>query len=185
VSKKVTEPTKKSKSTTARSTAKSTVKSTPKNTLKSTAKSTTKKVFTENSVDMTVLDEKLGYRIRILERMLNKEFTRTAGMTTVQYSVFSLVATNEGLSQIAIGAALSMDRASTMAIIDKLEDAGLLERKKSVHDRRVHALQLTEKGRKQFTVINNKVAKYDSIFSNKLSDEEMALFNKCLKKLIS
>jgi DNA-binding MarR family transcriptional regulator len=148
-------------------------------------RSETTKVFAEDSVSMQVLDEKLGYRIRILERLLNKEFTRNVGMTTVQYSVFSLVATNEGLSQIAIGEALSMDRASTMAIIDKLEAAGLLERKKSVHDRRVHALQLTEKGRKQFVVVNNKVAKYDSMFSSKLSQEEMETFNSCLKKLMS
>lgn len=148
-------------------------------------KSETSKVFAENAVDMKVLDEKLGYRIRIIERLLNKEFTRNVGMTTVQYSVFSLVATNEGLSQIAIGEALSMDRASTMAIIDKLEDAGLLERHKSIHDRRVHALQLTEKGRKQFAVVNNKVAKYDSIFTAKLSEEEMTTLNMCLKKLMS
>jgi MarR family transcriptional regulator, organic hydroperoxide resistance regulator len=148
-------------------------------------KNETSKVFAENSVNMSVLDEKLGYRIRIIERLLNKEFTRNVGMTTVQYSVFSLVATNEGLSQIAIGEALSMDRASTMAIIDKLEDAGLLERHKSIHDRRVHALQLTEKGRKQFVVVNNKVAKYDSIFTAKLSEEEMTTLNMCLKKLMS
>lgn len=148
-------------------------------------KNETSKVFAENAVDMKVLDEKLGYRIRIIERLLNKEFTRNVGMTTVQYSVFSLVATNEGLSQIAIGEALSMDRASTMAIIDKLEDAGLLERHKSIHDRRVHALQLTEKGRKQFVVVNNKVAKYDSIFTAKLSEEEMATLNMCLKKLMN
>lgn len=148
-------------------------------------RSETSKVFAEDSVSMQVLDEKLGYRIRILERLLNKEFTRNVGMTTVQYSVFSLVATNEGLSQIAIGEALSMDRASTMAIIDKLEAAGLLERKKSIHDRRVHALQLTEKGRKQFVVVNNKVAKYDLMFSSKLSQEEMETFNSCLKKLMS
>lgn len=148
-------------------------------------RSETSKVFAEDSVSMQVLDEKLGYRIRIIERLLNKEFTRNVGMTTVQYSVFSLVATNEGLSQIAIGEALSMDRASTMAIIDKLEAAGLLERKKSIHDRRVHALQLTEKGRKQFVVVNNKVAKYDLMFSSKLSQEEMEIFNSCLKKLMS
>lgn len=148
-------------------------------------RSETSKVFAEDSVNMQVLDEKLGYRIRIIERLLNKEFTRNVGMTTVQYSVFSLVATNEGLSQIAIGEALSMDRASTMAIIDKLEAAGLLERKKSIHDRRVHALQLTEKGRKQFVVVNNKVAKYDLMFSSKLSQEEMETFNECLKKLMS
>jgi len=148
-------------------------------------KNETNKMFAENCVDMKVLDEKLGYRIRIIERLLNKEFTRNVGMTTVQYSVFSLVATNEGLSQIAIGEALSMDRASTMAIIDKLEDAGLLERRKSLHDRRVHALQLTEKGRKQFVVVDSKVAKYDSIFSAKLSEEEMTTLNLCLKKLMS
>ena len=142
------------------------------------------KLSTESDVDMSVLDGKLGYRIRILERQLNKEFTRKVGMTAVQFSVFSLVATNEDLSQIAIGEALSMDRASTMAIIDKLEAAGLMERRKSIHDRRVHALQLTEKGRKEFAAVNNKVAKYDSLFSSRLTEVEMATFNMYLKKLM-
>jgi len=147
-------------------------------------KSSAEKLSTDNEVDMTVLNEKLGYRIRILERLLNKEFTRKTGMTTVQFSVFSLVATNEDLSQVAIGEALAMDRASTMAIIDKLEKAGLLERRKSVHDRRVHALQLTEKGRKEFISVNNKVIKYDLAFSGRLTELEMASFNMYLKKLM-
>lgn len=152
--------------------------------IKKNPKTSTAKTSNKNEVDMTVLEEKLGYRIRILERQLNKEFTRKAGMTTVQFSVFSLVATNEGLSQIAIGEALAMDRASTMAIIDKLEAAGLVERRKSIHDRRVHALQLTEKGRKEFGTVNNKVTKYDSVFSARLSDSEMKTLNACLKKLM-
>lgn len=147
-------------------------------------KKSTAKASADNEVDMAVLEEKLGYKIRILERQMNKEFAQTAGMTTVQFSVFSLVATNEGLSQIAIGEALSMDRASTMAIIDKLELAGLVERKKAIHDRRVHSLQLTDKGRKEFVVINNKVNKYDSTFSSRLSKDEMDAFSHCLSKLM-
>jgi DNA-binding MarR family transcriptional regulator len=147
-------------------------------------KSSTAKISADNEVDMAALEAKLGYRIRILERLLNKEFTRKVGMTTVQFSVFSLVATNENLSQIAIGEALAMDRASTMAIIDKLEASGLLERHKSIHDRRVHALQLTDKGRKEFIAVNSKVAKYDLTFSNRLTETEMTTFNMYLKKLM-
>lgn len=132
---------------------------------------------------MSVLESKLGYQLRMADRIVSKDFFQNVGMTPVQYSVFSLVATNENLSQVAIGEALGMDRASTMAIVHKLETAGLLERKRSVHDRRMHALQLTAKGKKEFTVINKRVTTHDDIYRNRLSDAEIQTLLQCIKKL--
>lgn len=134
-------------------------------------------------VDMSVLESKLGYQIRIADRALSRDFFQNVGMTPVQFSVFSLVATNENLSQVAVGEALSMDRASTMAIVHKLELAGLLERRQSPHDRRMHALQLTAKGKKQFTEVNKRVTAHDNRFADRLSAAEMKTFLKCIKKL--
>lgn len=134
-------------------------------------------------MDMSVLEKKLGYQIRIADRTMSRDFFQNVGMTPVQFSVFSLVATNENLSQVAIGEALNMDRASTMAIVHKLELAGLLERRQSPHDRRMHALQLTTKGKKEFTAVNKRVTAHDNRFADRLSAAEMKTFLKCIKKL--
>lgn len=138
----------------------------------------------DDSLDMSVLEDKLGYRIRMMDRMLNRGFFQYVGMTPVQYSVFSLVATNENLSQVAIGEALGMDRASTMAIVHKLELSGLLERRKSPHDRRMHALQLTAKGKREFTAVNKRVTAYDKKFTDRLTRTELNGLIKSIKKLL-
>ncbi|MGQ9427356.1 MarR family winged helix-turn-helix transcriptional regulator [Gilvimarinus sp. F26214L] len=134
-------------------------------------------------VDMSVLESKLGYQVRIADRVMSKDFFQSVGMTPVQFSVFSLVATNENLSQVAVGEALNMDRASTMAIVHKLELAGLLERRKSPYDKRMHALQLTPKGKKEFTRVNKRVTALDKEFKKRLSATEIKALMQCIKKL--
>ncbi len=153
----------------------------------------TKKPDTSNSqgtskagvtINTNVLDQKLGYSIRMIDRMAGKEVAIAAGMTPVQYSMLALVATNEGMPQGAIGEALNMDRASTMAVMDKLERAGLIERRKSLIDRRMHALYLTENGRREYADIEVRVVASDDKFKNKLTEEELKAFIGSLKKLL-
>jgi DNA-binding MarR family transcriptional regulator len=134
-------------------------------------------------VDMSVLERKLGYQVRLADRIMSREFVQQVGMTPVQYSVFSLVATNEKLSQVAVGEALNMDRASTMAIVHKLELAGLLERRRSSYDKRMHALQLTAKGKRQFKAVDKRVSAYDNSFMDRLSATEIKVLLRCIQKL--
>lgn len=136
-----------------------------------------------SEMDMSVLEAKLGYQLRMADRIMSRDFLQKVGMTPVQFSVFSLVATNEDLSQVAIGESLSMDRASTMAIVHKLELAGLLERQRSPHDRRRHALQLTPKGRREFVRVSKRVEDYDNMFRSRLSGNELKTLLRCIKKI--
>ncbi len=137
----------------------------------------------DTGLDASILENKLGYQVRMLDRIMTRDFTQDVGMTRVQFSVFSLVATNENLSQAEVGEALFMDRASTMAIINKLEDAGLIKRTKSPHDKRMHALQLTPQGREQFPEINRRVNAHEEVFRELLTPSELESFFKCLWKL--
>ncbi|GAB1261833.1 MarR family winged helix-turn-helix transcriptional regulator [Aurantivibrio plasticivorans] len=132
-------------------------------------------------VDMSVLETKLGYQIRMADRIINRDFQSFVGMTPVQFSVFALVASNEGLSQVAIGESLAMDRASTMAIVDKLQAADLIERRKATHDRRMQALFLTEKGKEQFAVVDARVLEHEKRHVALFSGEELEQ----LKALVS
>lgn len=134
-------------------------------------------------IDMSVLESKMGYQVRMADRLMSKDFAQIVGMTPVQYSVFSLVATNPGLSQVAIGDALNMDRASTMAIVRKLETAELIECRKSQQDRRMQALHLTAKGQKEFKVVDQRVTDLDNVKTKRLSAKERQLFLACIAKL--
>lgn len=127
----------------------------------------------DDAVDRSTLEDKLGFRVRMAERCIYKKFINNVGMTPVQYSIFTLVAENEGMSQGVIGEALNMDRASTMAIMDKLEKAGLIERRKSPVDRRRHALYLTPKGKKEIAATEKKVRKTDDSFKERLSERQL------------
>lgn len=134
-------------------------------------------------LDNSILESKIGYQLRMVDRMMSRDFVNDVGLTQVQYSVYSLVATNENLSQVEVGESLDMDRASTMAIVNKLETAGLIERRVSAVDKRMHALQLTEAGKKGFPAINRKVIEHEKKFQDRLTASEQAVFFKCLWKI--
>lgn len=134
-------------------------------------------------VDMSVLERKLGYQLRIADRLVNRDFSQRVGMTPVQYSVFSLIATNPGVSQVAIGDALHMDRASTMAVVRRLESAGLIDCRKSTDDRRRQALHLTPAGKKEFKTVDKRVSDYDDERSGRLTADEKQQLVMCIAKL--
>jgi len=67
------------------------------------------------------------------------------GVTPVQYAVLKVLAGSEGLSGMEIGARLVMDSASVTGILDRLETAGLAERRADPKDRRAQRIVTTER----------------------------------------
>jgi DNA-binding MarR family transcriptional regulator len=63
------------------------------------------------------------------------------------FRVLNLVDAAEGQSQQAIGAAIDVPASRMVALVDELEQRGLVERRPNPGDRRVRALYLTRKGR--------------------------------------
>lgn len=135
-------------------------------------------------VDSSILNEKLGYKIRMLDRKMSRGFVANVGITRVQYSVLSLIATNTDLSQSNVGATLDMDRASTMAVINKLYEAGLIKKEKSPHDKRMHALCLTPKGRRTYPSIEKKVNKHENQLLQGLSNKDREALTHVITNLV-
>ena len=63
------------------------------------------------------------------------------------FRILNLVDAAEGESQQAIGAAIDVPASRMVALVDELEQRGLVERRPDPADRRVRALYLTRKGR--------------------------------------
>lgn len=69
------------------------------------------------------------------------------GLNPPLFRVLNLVDAAEGKSQQAIGAAIEVPASRMVALVDELEQRGLVERRPDPADRRVRALYLTRKGR--------------------------------------
>jgi DNA-binding MarR family transcriptional regulator len=102
-------------------------------------------------MDLSAIHNSVGYHLR---RAQVAEFQAFAGIfgafeiRPVQYAILAILHDNPGLKQAQIGEALNIKRANQVALIDELEERGLVARRHRADDRRSHALHLTAAGRK-------------------------------------
>ncbi len=76
-----------------------------------------------------------------------REKLASHGVTPVQYAVLKVLWGQDGQSGAELSNRLRLDSASITGVIDRLESAGLVERRGDQADRRVHRLFLTDKSR--------------------------------------
>jgi DNA-binding MarR family transcriptional regulator len=130
-----------------------------------------------NAVGLGMLSSLVGYHLRRAQVAVFQNFTEVVGaseLTPGQFGVLALVDANPGLSQTQLGNALGIDRSTVVAVIDKLETRGLLMRKPSPHDRRSHALYLSETGQAAFRRLTERVHAHESEIARDLSADERA-----------
>ncbi len=95
------------------------------------------------------LNDIVGFHIRLAHGAVYRHFTETftdLDLTQKQVSVLWLVDDHPGVSQIEVGQRLRMDRATTMTIVNRLQDRDFLRRERSETDGRKQALYLTPEG---------------------------------------
>jgi DNA-binding MarR family transcriptional regulator len=68
------------------------------------------------------------------------------GLTLRDHIVLSALDKTQGLTQIELGQALGVDKTTMVAELDRLEKAGLIERKADSRDRRARIPSLTDAG---------------------------------------
>ncbi|HEX3041178.1 MAG TPA: MarR family transcriptional regulator [Solirubrobacterales bacterium] len=75
------------------------------------------------------------------------ERIETVGLNPPLFRVLNLIDAAEGRSQQAIGKAIEVPASRMVALVDELEQRGLVERRPDPADRRVRALYLTREGK--------------------------------------
>ena len=95
------------------------------------------------------LNEVLGFHLRLANAAVYRHFTESFAdleLTQKQASVLWLVGDFPGIAQIDVGQRLRMDRATTMTIVNRLQERLYLRRERSAIDGRKQALFLTDAG---------------------------------------
>jgi MarR family transcriptional regulator, organic hydroperoxide resistance regulator len=131
------------------------------------------------------LDDNIGYQIRAAYVAVRRNFEaamKKLDLTQKQTSVLWLIEANAGVSQIALANDLGMDRASMMAIVDRLEERGLIVRKRSAEDGRRQELNATAKGKKVLAQAKTAIHDHEKWISQKFTRAEVAAFVEGLKR---
>ena len=110
-------------------------------------------------------------------------FTAAGGITTAQAAVLSLVVAQPGCTQRAIATALRQRESGVTAMIRRLIEAGLVERRASATDRRSWELWTTPAGQAALDRVSPALEELNSQLEAALGAERVHPFLDCLESL--
>jgi DNA-binding MarR family transcriptional regulator len=96
------------------------------------------------------MTESLGFLVSDVSRLMRRRFderARKSGATGPQWRTLKILERHEGLNQGQIAELLEVEPITCCRMIDRLEEAGLVERRRDPADRRAWRIYLTEKAR--------------------------------------
>jgi DNA-binding MarR family transcriptional regulator len=132
------------------------------------------------------LDGLLGYRLRRAQGAMHRDFMAAVSsldLTQKQAATLWLINGNPGVAQVSVAAALGMDRATMMSIVDRLDERGLVIRKRSTTDRRRQELHLTPVGQNTLRRAKARIAKHEERFKSLFTAAELEALLAALQKL--
>lgn len=96
------------------------------------------------------MSDSIGFLVSDVARLMRRRFderARTIGVTRPQWRALTALHREEGLTQGALADRLEVEPITLCRMIDRLEEAGLVERRRAPADRRAWHIYLTTKSR--------------------------------------
>jgi DNA-binding MarR family transcriptional regulator len=137
-------------------------------------------------VDLDVLPTLLGFNIRRAQIALWRDFAHSVGEGEIRPGAFSLmllVSANPGIAQIDIANQLGVDKATVVALIDRLESEGWMSRTRSSEDRRRQNIRLTPEGTKVYKMLRKQMIEHERKFVERFTPQELRTLISLLKRL--
>jgi DNA-binding MarR family transcriptional regulator len=120
-----------------------------------------------------LLADSLAYAIKRAQVRCDEALARylDPGLSPARFAALTTIGANPGISQAALGGLLNIAGPSVVKVIDELERLELVRRENS-SDRRVYALQLTDRGRADMKRYHASVQTFEKKISTLLSAQE-------------
>ena len=96
------------------------------------------------------LDRSFAFLLHDIARLMRKRYEQRArplGLTRAQWQTLAHLQRREGINQSGLAELLELEPITVGRLIDRMEEAGLVERRNNPADRRAHRLYLTERAR--------------------------------------
>ena len=125
--------------------------------------------------DIGALADIVGFHIRLAHGAVYRHFTETCAdldLTQKQVSALWLVDDHPGIAQIDVGQRLRMDRATTMTIVNRLQERDYVRRERSESDGRKQALYLTERGGAALAEAKRCIGEHEAWLKSRFTTQE-------------
>jgi len=96
------------------------------------------------------LDRSFGFLLHDIARLLRKRYEQRArpfGLTRAQWQILAHLQRHEGINQSGLAEIIEIEPVTVGRLVDRMEEAGWVERRADPGDRRAHRLFLTERAR--------------------------------------
>lgn len=102
--------------------------------------------------------EFLIHDIARLRREVVDRALKPLSLTRSQWLLLVYLARSEGVAQVALAQQMDIGKVAVGVLLDKLEAAGLVQRRPDAHDRRLKLIHLTPAGRSTISAIRDHVS---------------------------
>jgi DNA-binding MarR family transcriptional regulator len=106
-----------------------------------------------------------------------------ASLHPYHHAILAVLDEGSLATQGAIADTLGFDKGQLVGLLDELEDAGLVERRRDPADRRRQLVRMTARGRKTLERLRSLSGQLEDEFLASLSDEERAQLHTLLLRL--
>ncbi|MGN8000514.1 MarR family winged helix-turn-helix transcriptional regulator [Sphingomonas sp. 22176] len=140
----------------------------------------------DDNIALGALDTFVGYHMRRASALMANDFNAAmagTGVRQVLFGVLSVIAANPGINQGRIGAALGIQRANMVTLINELLEAGYILRTVSPEDRRAFVFALTDSGEAMVEEGLARIRRHEDRLLAALSPDERDVLIALLKRV--
>jgi len=140
----------------------------------------------EGDEDIGEIRNIVGFHIRLAHGAVYRHFTETfvhVDLTQKQVSVLWLIDDHPDIAQTDLAQRMRMDRATTMAIVNRLQARGYLVRGKSPDDGRKQTLNLTDAGRAALKQAKTAILDHEHWLKSRFTEKEVRQLIEMLSRI--
>ncbi len=151
-------------------------------------------VFGEQADELSSLvanydpNESLGFLVKqahaSMQRAVDDEMTEL-DLTAMQWGPLMLLAMKRGETAAELARCACSDTGAMTRMLDRLESKALIRRVRSVEDRRVIKLELTDDGQRVCAQVPQKLRDVVELHVQGFSQDEVALLKQLLRRMIA
>jgi DNA-binding MarR family transcriptional regulator len=141
----------------------------------------------QQELDLSALQETPGFMIRILQLQNFEAFYpyfEALKLSPLEYAILVVVRDNKTVTQSELAAVLKMQLPNLVKILSRMEETGILKRKRSARDRRAVELSLSAAGERRADEASRLGQNFNARTLSVLSKAEQAAFLQMLVRLV-
>jgi DNA-binding MarR family transcriptional regulator len=139
---------------------------------------------TQGADKISVEDWELLAHVAQAYRSLSDAFMDRIGMHRAQATLLCRLFVHDGMTQSEIAEQLSVQGATVTNMLQRMEEAGLVARRRDPEDNRLVRVYLTDTGREQERAITEQFTKVEEAIFEGLDPEERVVLRQVLRKML-